>query len=263
MEKFGIKEVMDVCFYDTKTGKPVIFFDTLKLSELENKASESAAKGGKGNPKLLIWDFDREATMKIQDALLSPKSFSLLAGTDTAIGTAIIQMRQSHVYATDPDDATNMIDKGADYPLTASGAGAVELAYTPLETASNILVYDADDDGGTPLTAGTLSGKTLTNASWASKKLVVYYTYNSGSDAQTFTISADKFPSTYKIVGDTVIRNATTGKDEPFQVVIPKAKLQPSFTMSFKADGDPSAFDMNVEILRPAGSATMISMIKY
>lgn len=263
MERFGAKEVMDVTFYDTKTGKPAMFFDTLKLSELENKASQSDARGGKGNPKLLTWDFNREATMKIQDALLSPKSFAMLSGNDVEKGVATISMRQAHQYEVDPEDAGKQIDMGADYPLTATSGGAITLAYTPKETASNILVYDADDDGGTPLSAGTLSGTTLTNISWANKNVVAYYTYNSGANAETFTISSDKFPSTYKIVGDTVLRNSSTGKDEAFQVVIPKAKLKADFNMSFKADGDPSTFDMDVDVLRPDGSAKMIQMIKY
>ena len=28
-DKFGVKEVLDVTFYDTVTGKPVLFCDTL------------------------------------------------------------------------------------------------------------------------------------------------------------------------------------------------------------------------------------------
>ena len=77
--KFGVKEVMDVTFYDTVTGKPVLFCDTLKVTSLDNKASQSFARGGKGNPKLLIWDYDRESAMTISDALLSPKSFEILS----------------------------------------------------------------------------------------------------------------------------------------------------------------------------------------
>lgn len=37
------------------------------------------------------------------------------------------------------------------------------------------------------------------------------------------TIDASNFPGTYKIIGETVVRNRN-GKDTPFQFVIPKAK---------------------------------------
>ncbi|MCE5220073.1 MAG: hypothetical protein LLF98_02095 [Clostridium sp.] len=260
MSKFGVKEVMDVTFYDTVTGKPVLFCDTLKLSSLENAADESDARGGKGNPKLLTWDFNRTSSMKVQDALMSPKSFSMLSGNAVTVGAATIHMRQSTVWETVDSVMTN---KGVNYPLTATSGGAITLAFTPNEAAADILVYEASDDGGTPLAAGTLSGTTLTNVAWANKEVVAYYTYESGTSAETYIITSDKFPSTYKIVGDTVVRNANTGKDEAFQIVINKAKLKPGFTMEFKSDGDPSVFDMDIEVLKEDASSKMVTMIKY
>lgn len=258
--KFGAKEVMDVTFYDTVTKKPVAFFDTLKMSSIENTSDESSAKGGKGNPDLLTWNFNRSATMKIQDALLSPKSFQMLSGNSVSKGVTTVYMRQETDYAIIDG---KMQSKGDLFPLTASGAGSITLAFTPKETASNVLVYDITDDGGTPLAAGTLSGLVLTNAAWANKKVVAYYTYDTDSSAETYLITSDKFPSTFRIVGDTVVRNADTGKDEPFQVIIEKAQLQSNFTLTFQADGDPSVFDMDIKIQRAADSSKMITMIKY
>ena len=250
---------MDVTFYDTVTGKPVLFCDTLKMSNIENTAEETSARGGKGNAKLLSWDFNREATMAVQDALLSTRSFELLSGNKVTSGQAKIHMRQNTVWEM---KETVMSNKGTLYPLTGSGTGEIQLAFTPNETASNILVYLADDDGGTPLTGATLSGTTLTVAEAANKKVVVYYTYNVES-AETFLITSDAFPSTYKVIGDTVIRNSETGKDEAFQIVINKAKVQPGFSLQFQSDGDPGAFDMNLEILRESGNTKMITMIQY
>jgi hypothetical protein len=258
-KKFGLKEVMDVTLYDTVTGKPVMNFDTLKVSTIENGAEQVSAQGGKGNAKLITWDFNRTAQLKMQDALLTTKSFEILSGNAVTTGNATIFMRQNTVWDT---SGASPIDKGALFPLTASGAGAIELAYTPLELAANILVYDADDDCGTPLAAGTLSGKTLTNAAWANKKVIAYYSFTA-ANATTFLITSDKFAGTYKSVGSTVIRNATTGKDEAFQVVINNLKFKSNFTLTMQASGDPSAFDMEAEIQREANNSKMITMIQY
>jgi len=261
--KFGVKEVMDVTFYDTVTGKPVLFCDTLKVTSLDNKASQSFARGGKGNPKLLIWDYDRESAMTISDALLSPKSFEILSGNATVTGAATIYMRQSTVWIADPDDNTKMINQGSLYPLTATAGGAITLAYTPLEAAADILVYELSDDGGTALAAGALVGKVLTNVAWANKKLVAYFSYNSGVNATTYSITSSAFPSTYRIVGDTVIRNAETSKDEAFQMVINRAKIKADFKLDFKSDGDPSTFDMNIDVLRESDNDKMVTMVQY
>lgn len=258
-KRFGLKEVLDVTLYDTTTNKPVMNLDTLKVSTIENGAEETSATGGRGNAKLISWDFGRTATLNITDALLTTKSFELLSGNSATTGSATIYMRQDTVWDT---SGATPVDKGDLFPLTASGAGAIELAYTPLETASDILVYDADDDCGTPLAAGTLSSKTLTNVAWANKKLVVYYTFTA-ANATTFLISADKFPSTYKLVGNTVIRNQSTGQDESFQVIINRIKFKSGFTLTMQAEGEPSAFDMQAEILREATNSKMITMIQY
>ena len=46
-------------------------------------------------------------------------------------------------------------------------------------------------------------------------------------------------------------------------MVIPKAKLKSGFSLNFSSDGEPSVFDMNVEILKDSKTPTMITMVKY
>lgn len=81
-KKFGIKEVADVGFYTvgtvkvegnavTATAAPVLTFDTLKVSNIESTAEQTEARGGKGNAPLIIWDYGREVTLTLEDALLS------------------------------------------------------------------------------------------------------------------------------------------------------------------------------------------------
>ena len=187
--KFGAKEVMDVILYDMSTNKPVIFFDTLKTSSIEVTSEKVYARGGKGNAKLLTWELNKEGKLTIEDALLSPKSLELISGIATTIGKQTVYMRQATEYDT---TTTTPTDKGELFPLTASASGAITLAYTPLETASNILVYNADDDCGTPIdmASAQLTGKTLTVPGAANKKVVVYYSFESAETTSTNTFKA-------------------------------------------------------------------------
>jgi hypothetical protein len=102
----------------------------------------------------------------------------------------------------------------------------------------------------------------LTNVAWANKKVVAYYSVNQ-TGVQTYLVTASNFPSSYRIVGDTVVRNARTGKDEAFQLVINNAKVQSNFKFEFKSDGDPSAFDMNLDVLKESNSDKMVTMSQY
>lgn len=260
--KFGAKEVLDCTLYDMATGRPVITFDTLKTSEIAVTTEKVYARGGKGNSKLLTWEINKDATLTVSDALLSPKSLELVSGIATKVGVQTITMRQKTTW-----ELVNsvMTDKGDLYPLTATSGGAIALAFTPKEVAANILVYDATDDCGTPLsmTSATLSGTTLTVPAAANKKVIVYYTYDSSATAETYVISSDKFASSYKLVGQTVVRNAATGKDEAFQITIPNLHWSSALNLSFSADGDPSVQEFECEIQRDANSTTMIQMVKY
>lgn len=260
--KFGAKEILDVTLYDMATGRPVITFDTLKTSDIAVTSEKVYARGGKGNSKLLTWEINKDATITISDALLSPKSLELASGIATKVGVQKIHMRQKTNWEMVDG---KMQDKGDLYPLTANASGVINLAFEPKESATKILVYTADDDAGTPLdmASATLSGTTLTVPSASNKQVIVYYTYDSDATAETFVIDSSHFASSYKLVGDTVVRNATTGRDEGFQVVIPNLHWSSNLNLSFSAEGDPSVQEFEAEIQRDANSTTMIQMIKY
>lgn len=56
-EQYGIRDVADVTIYaiaENKYGEeiyvPLIYFDTLKVSDFEQAAEQTSARGGLGNP---------------------------------------------------------------------------------------------------------------------------------------------------------------------------------------------------------------------
>ena len=86
LDRYGIKEVADVTFYtldengDPQT--PVLYLDTLKVSTIEQTAENTSARGGKGNPELITWDYNKEINVTLEDALFSPKSLAIAWGGD-------------------------------------------------------------------------------------------------------------------------------------------------------------------------------------
>lgn len=86
-EQYGIKEVADVCLYsieldenDDEVYIPVLYLDTLKVSTVEQTASQTSARGGLGNPELIIWDYGKEITVTLEDALYNPASMGMTWG---------------------------------------------------------------------------------------------------------------------------------------------------------------------------------------
>lgn len=110
LDRYGIKEVADVTMYeinaDGTPGKPVLFLDTLKVSTIEQTAEQVDARGGKGNPKLITWDYGKEINVTIEDALFSPKSMSIMLGDGTVAmpsgvqyirHTAVVRLAETNV----------------------------------------------------------------------------------------------------------------------------------------------------------------------
>lgn len=259
-KKLSLKEVLDVTFYDISTSKPIVHFDSLKVSTLDTKSAQTKIRGGKGNAVLAAFDGEKEAQLMMSDALLSTRGLELITGKKTSTGTARIYMRQTTQW-----ELVNgkMQDKGGLYPLTANSAGEIDLAFTPVEAASEILVYSYDDDCGTTLGVPTLSTKKLTNIAFANKKVIVYYSYNV-STSDSYTITSADFPGTYRVVGSTLSYNVNTGRNEAMQFLIPAGKVSSQFKLDMKADsGEPSPIDFTVEVLRDPNSTTMVVMTQY
>lgn len=83
-EQYGIKEVADATLYaieldenDDEIYIPVLYMDTLKVSTVEESIQSSSAQGGIGNPKLITWDYGKDITVTLEDALFTPSSSSM------------------------------------------------------------------------------------------------------------------------------------------------------------------------------------------
>lgn len=249
-EQYGIKEVADVTFYQIGDngvmGAPVLFLNSLKVSTIEETAEQTEAKGGKGNAPLIIWDYGKEINISIEDALYTPHSLALAHGgtfdTTNITGTATIISKSKYVTATAttaiPTGFTAYTPNGDSYAVVTAttGTGGFNLKYYVPGTTVAV----------TSLTAGT---KYL--VTWEESRL-----------ASTISVSADTFPGTYYVVGDTYSRNKKTGKDEYFQFVIPQAKMSTENTITLEAEGDPTVFNMNLRVLRPE-DGVMMKLIQY
>lgn len=95
----------------------------------------------------------------------------------------------------------------------------------------------------------------------AGDKVFVHYSVTPTSK-KVIEISAEQFPGTYYITGDTYCRSDVTGEDDFFQFVIPKAKMLSDQTITLEAEGDPSVFNLNMKVLRPE-SGPMMQLIQY
>lgn len=96
MNRVGIREVCDIVFKPLTSvdlggqhfdaGQPMLYIDSAKTSSLEQAVTTVYAQGGKGNPRLVAWDGEKQLTFTFEDSLLSPTSFAMLSGAGLVKG---------------------------------------------------------------------------------------------------------------------------------------------------------------------------------
>lgn len=284
LQRYGIKEVADVTFYHINKDSgypdyPVLVLDSLKVTSIEQTAETAEARGGKGNGKLIVWDFGKEITVNIEDALFSPKSLAVMFGDGNVYGETaasgtteygtILKSARVVVQSNDtfPDvkidgkivsgDAlhgSTTYDSTATPTTTITTTGGAKEVSVPFGTgaaSTNIRYYK---NGATTA---------LTTSSGLKEGDVLYAVWNHLVKSKAIIrITPDSFPGTYYVTGDTMIRNERNGEDEYFQFVIPKAKMTAEQTIEMSADGDPTTFNFNLQVLRPE-TGEMVKFIKY
>ena len=295
-DKYGIKEVANVYFEALETdekagvykGDIVLFLDTLKVSTIETTAENTAAQGGWGNPKLVQWDYGKEINITLEDALMSLESLRFMLGgaikrTVSKAEPIIVRHTEEVVLSTGgkmpkvTDHLTGIeMHPKATYGHPIRLINLTEGTRTQLEPAADATGEAATIEigAGSELTFKNpkmIDGEGSIKKGTAGDHVRIFWEeiLDGEDDSETaveVTISPDTFPGTYKVVGDTFMRSEKTGKDEPFQFIINKAKVQSNVTITLQAEGDPSTFEMTLNVLRSTnerGENEMMKLVRY
>lgn len=221
--------------------EPVLFLDTLKVSTIEQASESTNANGGRGNAKLMTWDYGKEITLSIEDALYTPASMAAIwAGEQGDIASGVKD--------------TTMIDRMEKITAKRSfivPAGNQEGTPSEGNVTAQAVYYDPKTmkpfQDGTPIAEGEVVYKFTRSVA-----------YEGNSIGNTIEISADKFPGTYRVVGETLVRDKATGEDQRFQFIIPEAKMSTSDSaITLEADGEPVVFSFSMDVLRPDNGVMM------
>lgn len=273
-DRYGLKEVSNVSIYDLKAdgslGDLVLYLDSLKVSTIEQTAESVDATGGWGNPKLISWDYGKEMTLTLEDALLSPESMRvMMGGAIRRMDTKNDSIVKVHV--------TSAIITGAEAKELASGGQVVDTyghKWTLPEADAKGYIWKAIDmtTGARydNLCIGGLESAGI-SACEDDDEIRIFFeaavNNEDNSDAYEITISPSTFPGTYYFVGDTLLRSEKSGNDEPYQWILPKGKISSEITFTMEAEGDPATFEFNVTALRAynkdAKKYEMMRFIKY
>lgn len=266
--RFGSREICNVVFkaksqkkIGNKTfekGEPVYIFDSLKTSSLESAATSVYATGGRGNSRLVAWEGEKTVTFTMEDALISPLTFSILSGAGLDEYSEIVA--KVHFSETFKCEEAGKIDIASKMPTVRTGltGGIVAPGTTGTADFYTIYAYQIDEYGnmGVPVEGAMAAakpepatGEALTVISNENFKVNEYYMIDCYvyANASTLTVTPENFAGTYYIEAETLFRREQDGVDLPAQFIIPKGKVQSNYTFSMASTGDPSTFTFTVD----------------
>lgn len=69
--------------------------------------------------------------------------------------------------------------------------------------------------------------------------------------ANRITVKSNEWPGMYMMIGETLIKNRDTGKEEKMQIKIPFCKVKSNNSLTLEAAGDPVIFNLDLEVAQP------------
>lgn len=290
--KFGIREICEVVLKKKTAGQfgklyldkdmPVLYFDTLKTSSLEGAATTVYAQGGRGNPRLVAWEGDRTVTFTMEDALISPESFSILSGAGLIDATS---NHKIYVHTTQRVEVQNQeitLEKipstdGELYIMLLAEDGSISTNQLPMHIPSGsisktmslntilkawqveynsdarhqelYMAVDPESDTTTQFNYDLEDVKVVYDMPVIKNGDVVYVDYyvEADSGVKQIEIEAGKFGGSYYLEASTLWRDQASGQDYPAEFVIPNCKIQSNFTFTMASTGDPSTFTFTID----------------
>lgn len=258
--KFGSREICNVVF-KAKTkqtignnvfmpGQPVLYIDSAKTSNMEGAATTVYATGGRGNSRLIAWEGEKTLTFTVEDALLSPISFSMLSGAGLIKGKD--NTTKVHVHATTMATITkNSDDTGFDVEMPEGVAICAKAPVFILKVEADGSLTGTKANGAEVSSEGALSFKKEGNTEFSDGDTVFvdYYVVKDGNKVSELQIDAGHFAGNYYVEANTLFRRQIDGFDMPAEITFPNVKIQSNFTFAMAASGDPSTFSFTMDAL--------------
>lgn len=279
--KFGVREICDVVLRAKSAMKignkvfyknePVLYFDTLKTSALENATNTVYAQGGRGNARLIAWEGEKTITFTMEDALISPMGLSVLTGA------GLVKAEEKSIIVHKTEITNKVTSIGPSFPNNVGIK--ITLKNKPYVNKDNIksedyiyvmLLDEKEEVCSEPYIASETEEQLLNNKEISIyKNESTYYSYNNKrkndlskfyegcsvlvdyytevtEKAYQLNITPEDFSSNFYLEASTLFR-ASNGVDMPAEFIIPNCKIQSNFTFTMASSGDPSTFNFVID----------------
>lgn len=201
---------------------------------------------------------EKTVTFTMEDALISPLTFSILSGANLEdYSTSTMKVHFNETVKCEKAGEVNIKDLLPEVSDNTQTRGIVEPGDEGTADYYKIYAYKIDEYGniGTPITGDMVgAGETTdsdtivilqnTNFTKGEYYLIDCYVYANGTK---ITVGPEDFAGSYYVEADTLFRREADGVDMAAQFIIPHGKVQSQYTFTMASSGDPSTFSFTID----------------
>lgn len=260
--KFAVQQIFTVDAFSLEDGSLLARLEDLKQSNLTNNGTVVYAQGGVGNPKIIGFSHSKEASLEIQNAVITDGALAIQTGS------GLIELTNTTEIPFDDVVVTTTADK-ATLSHTATGTAGQEIKYAYILNNDGSVAKKLTQVTAAPAATGEFSYATADNAVTffagdvpvGSKVLFIYYP--TVAEARNIKNATDVFSMNVRLHCKTLFRDTCTGKDYMGVLVFYKAKCSEEWGLELTADGDPAVHSMSFEALKSCESPVLWDIFIY
>ena len=272
---FGVKELYEVVLRAKvpmqfgsrflEEGEPVLYFENITMSVLQQKTNAIMARGGWANLPRVIWEDRSEVQFVMQEGVMSSISLGVLLSAKVT---------------TQLDNEGPLLINKREGPFEIQEDARIFLEHWPVEYPRKktfIYEYERDvaqkkiygkrieglDDGfGVERPCLELyQDKALEEKADINKKYIVDYYYEYGNEALIYTIQKERFNGLFTLEGKFYSKDENEGKNYTNLIYMPKVRVVSDINLRLGERADPTMSVFNIIALPETVSSNKQSLI--
>lgn len=240
-EYFGLKELRSVVIRakgpitignrDFEDGEPVLYFEKIQISQLQEGNRVRAARGGFGNYPHVVWQNFNDLTFKMSEGVLSKMSFSMLSNAEIF----------------DKGETEKDIIKVPKRETLIVYNGKVETLEEPL--TEKVFIYVVDDNGVIveKIKDFNMFMNTIeVGEQYEDKQIIVDYYFNYTNSYSQYILGSKRIDGLLSLEGKAYFKDDIYGAKKTFLFEIPKMKITSNLDIIMGEKASPTVSVFNI-----------------
>lgn len=263
MDNFGgIKELYDVTLRlnspiqlgtrKFEINETVLSFKTAEIAQINQKINDTAAKGGRNNNPLVIWQIDKETDFAITHGVLSPTSWALLSNSQirhpkmkSVSFNEIVKTIEDEAYCYvelkfEPNAHGDIIGAQENPNFEPHNMGRrPELRLKPLPPSKTEWIFCYDCKTGLPIKEFEIyQNKVFFKKSF--RKVMIDYTFTYEDKIKVIEVGNRLFEGFLRLDAKMSFKDEKSGEVSTVLLELPKVKLSSNLSMRLGKNYDSS-----------------------